>query len=110
MYHLFLKNKTLSSLTSFKQNLKITLDGLANLRTLPSAAFFNSTRRSFWGTGEAAAMKISSAGITDSDASPVDLLYTLPGNDDAFGSIYFFNLLVAKTVLISKIKSMYDFV
>jgi len=49
---------------------------------------------------------IPAGGITDTDSSPSSLLYPIPGNDDAFGSIYFLNRLIAKVVLISKMAIM----
>lgn len=55
---------------------------------------------------ESYAMHIPSGGITDTDALPHSVLFPIPGNDDAFGSIFFFNQLVAKTTLIAKISSL----
>jgi ribosomal protein S2 len=52
---------------------------------------------------EVYALFIPTVGITDSDALPHSVLYPVPGNDDAFGSIFFFNQLAAKAVLVSKI-------
>lgn len=46
MYHIFLKHKLVETLPRFKQSLKRTLEGLSSLRSLPTVAFFNSTRRS----------------------------------------------------------------
>jgi ribosomal protein S2 len=54
-------------------------------------------------------LRIPSGSVTDSDALPSDVLYPIPGNDAAFGSIYFLNQLVAKTVLISKINLLLNF-
>lgn len=106
MYHRSLKYKNDKGLSRFKLNLKNSLRGLTVLKSLPSVVFFNSVKHSYWATGETYALHIPSAGITDSDALPDSVLYPIPGNDDAFGSIYFLNKLVAKMVLISKIETM----
>ena len=109
MFSTKLRNAAIADLSSFKYNLKRSLQGLSNLRSLPGCVFFNSAKRSFWGTGEAYALRIPSGGVTDTDTLPTDLFYAIPGNDDAFGSFYFFNQLVAKTILIAKVKAMFFF-
>ena len=106
MYYRLLKYKQDSCLSRFKLNLKNSLKGLSVLKSLPSVVFFNSVRHSYWATGEAYALHIPAGGVTDSDALPDSILYPIPGNDDAFGSIYFLNKLVAKMVLITKILLM----
>lgn len=108
MYHRLLKFKPDMLLSQFKLNLKNLLRGLYLLKALPSVIFFNSVRYSAWASGEAHALLIPAGGITDTDASPQSLLYPIPGNDDAFGSVYFLNRLVAKVILISKISVMLD--
>lgn len=108
MYHRLLKFKADSVLPQVKLNLKNLLRGLCLLKALPSVIFFNSVRHSTWASGEAHALLIPAGGITDTDASPRSLLYPIPGNDDAFGSVYFLNRLVAKVILISKISVMLD--
>lgn len=79
------------------------------LRALPAVIFFNSVKHSYCATGEAYALHIPSGGVTDSDALPDSVLYPIPGNDDAFGSLYFLNKLIAKMVLLSKIETMLKF-
>lgn len=106
MFHRLLKYKNDNKLSRFKLNLKNSLRGLAVLKSLPSVVFFNSVKHSYWATGETYALHIPSAGITDSDALPDSVLYPIPGNDDAFGSVYFMNKLLAKMVLVSKIETM----
>jgi small subunit ribosomal protein S2 len=108
-YNTLLRGKEASSLTRYKWNLKQSLDGLQTLNSLPGVVFFNSTKNNFWGTREAYSLRIPSGAVTDSDALPSDVLYPIPGNDDAFGSIYFLNQLVAKTILISKINLLLNF-
>lgn len=51
-------------------------------------------------------MHIPAAGIADTDSYPHSLLYPIPGNDDAFGSVLFSNQLIAKTILIAKMANM----
>ena len=63
-------------------------------------------KHSQWGTGEARAMFVPSGGVIDTDAYPSSIMFPIPGNDDAFGAIYFLNRLVAKVVLIAKIMGM----
>lgn len=106
MYYRLLKYKKEAYLTRFKINLKNSLNGLMILKSLPSAICFNSVRHNYWGTGESYALHIPAGGITDTDAAPHSVMHPLPGNDDAFGAVFFLNQLVAKTVLISKIVAM----
>lgn len=106
MYHRLLDLRPETELSQFKRNLKNFLRGLYLLKSPPGIIFFNSVRNSYWASGEAHALLITAAGVTDTDASPHSLLYPIPGNDDAFGSIYFLNRLVAKSILISKISVM----
>lgn len=106
MYQHSLKYKNVGVLSRFKLNLRSSLKGLAVLKSLPSVVFFNSVKHSYWATGEAYALHIPSGGLTDSDALPDSVLYPIPGNDDAFGSIYFSNKLISKMVLISKMEIM----
>lgn len=49
-------------------------------------------------------MFVPSAGIADTDSYPHSVMFTIPGNDDAFGSVYFLNLLIAKVVVLSKMR------
>lgn len=107
MYHKTLKNVSSDRLSRFKLNLKNFLQGFTFLKSLPSVAFFNSVRNSYWATGEAYAMRIPAGGVTDTDSLPDSVLYPIPGNDDAFGSLFFLNKLVAKVVLISKMTRMF---
>jgi ribosomal protein S2 len=93
-------------LSRSKLRLKHTLGGLTDLRALPGVVFFNSARASTWGSGETFALHIPAAGIIDTDACPPSLLYFIPGNDAAFGSVLFANQLLAKTILISKMMTM----
>lgn len=51
-------------------------------------------------------MFVPSAGVIDTDAYPDAIMFPIPGNDDAFGSLYFLNRLIAKAVLISKMRGM----
>lgn len=104
MYAYRLKHRDPRSLSKFKLNLKNFLKGFTFLRGLPSAIFFNSVKHSYWATGESYAMRIPSGGVTDTDALPDSVMYPIPGNDDAFGSVFFFNKLIAKVVLISKMR------
>lgn len=106
MHHRLLKYRQDTHLSKFKLNLKNSLKGLSVLKSLPSVVFFNSVKHSYSATGETYALHIPAGGVTDSDALPDSILYPIPGNDDAFGSVFFLNKLVAKMVLISKILLM----
>jgi ribosomal protein S2 len=94
------------NLSRFKLNLRNTLIGLAGLRSLPGLIFFNSIYHSQIAAGEARALRIPSGGVTDTDSYPHAILHAVPGNDDAFGSVFFLNKLVAKVVLLTKINLM----
>lgn len=106
MYYRLLKHNHINGLSRFRARLKVFLRGLTILKSLPAVVFFNSVKHSYCATGEAYALHIPSGGLTDSDALPDSVLYPIPGNDDAFGSIFFLNKLIAKMVLISKIEML----
>lgn len=106
MYRRSLKYSEASSLSRARFLLKNSFLGLSVLKSLPAVVFFNSAKSSFWGSGETYALHIPAAGIADTDSYPHSLLYPIPGNDDAFGSVLFANQLVAKTILIAKIANM----
>jgi len=106
MYYRLLRDTGDASLSRFALNLKRSLRGLFVLKSLPGLSFFNSVKHSQWGTGEARAMFVPSGGVIDTDAYPSSIMFPIPGNDDAFGAIYFLNRLVAKVVLIAKIMGM----
>lgn len=106
MYRRLLHYRQGSFLSPSQLNMKNLLKGVAQLKALPSAVFFNSVRRGYRGLIEASSLHIPVAGITDTDALPEFVLYPIPGNDDSFGSILFLNQLLAKVILVSKMKSM----
>lgn len=106
MYERLLSLRADSSLSRFSLNLKRSLRGLFLLKSFPGLSFFNSVKNSYWGAGEAYAMFVPSGGVVDTDAYPHSIMFPIPGNDDAFGSIFFLNRLVAKTVVLAKIATM----
>lgn len=106
MYERLLAPRNNLALSRFELNLKRSLRGLFLLKSFPGLSFFNSVKHSYWGTGEAYAMFVPSGGIVDTDAYPHAIMFPIPGNDDAFGSIFFLNRLVAKAVILAKIMIM----
>lgn len=106
MYVRLLRLERTSGLTTFRGALKGFLAGLSVLKALPGAIFFNSVKNNYWAATESWALHIPSSGIADTDASTHSVLYPIPGNDDAFGSILFFNQLLAKVILIAKVSEM----
>lgn len=106
MYVRLLRLERTTGLSTFRLALKKFLAGLSVSKALPGAIFFNSVKDSHWAAIESWALHIPSAGISDTDASTHSVLYPIPGNDDAFGSILFFNQLLAKAVLIAKLSDM----
>lgn len=106
MYERLLSFKNDSTLSRFQLNLKRSLRGLFLLKSFPGLSFFNSVKHSYWGTGEAYAMFVPSGGIVDTDAYPHSIMFPIPGNDDAFGSIFFLNRLIARAVVLAKIIMM----
>lgn len=106
MYERMLAFRAEASLSRFELNLKRSLRGLFLLKSFPGLSFFNSVKHSYWGAGEAYAMFVPSGGIVDTDAYPHSIMFPIPGNDDAFGSIFFLNRLVARVVILAKITAM----
>lgn len=106
MYERLLALRGDSVLSRFEINLKRSLRGLFLLKSFPGLAFFNSVKHSYWGTGESYATFVASGGIVDTDAYPHAIMFPIPGNDDAFGSVFFLNRLIAKVVVLSKIRVM----
>lgn len=106
MYKRVFRKPNVTNFSPSQLILKKTLRGLVVLKSLPAAVFFNSAKSNISGSRETYALHIPAAALTDTDSYPASLLYPVPGNDDAFGSVLFANQLIAKSLLIAKMRNM----
>lgn len=65
-------------------------DGIKNLKKLPDFIFTIDSKYHKNLISEANKMKIPISCVVDTDSSPLNINYVIPGNDDSFKSIYFF--------------------
>jgi len=84
------------------ERLEEVLEGIRNMRTLPTAIFLASTHNERTAVREAKRMGIPVIGITDTNADPSQVDYPISANDDALRSIELIMAVAAKTVAAAK--------
>ena len=82
-----LKKKERLTLTRQKEKLGKALDGIKNMGGLPDAIFVIDVDQERIAVKEAKCLGIPVIGIADTNASPEEIDYLIPGNDDASRSI-----------------------
>lgn len=70
-----------------RQNLLRLYGGISTLDRAPDALFIIDTHLERTAVAEAAKIHIKTVGITDTNANPYEMDYSIPANDDAVGSI-----------------------
>lgn len=70
-----------------RQKLEGFYGGIASMEKAPDAMFVIDTHLEDLAIREAIAMKVKTAGITDTNSDPTVIDYPIPANDDAVGSI-----------------------
>lgn len=79
--------------------LKANLDGVRDMRDLPSAIFVVDTKREDIAIKEARRLRIPIIGLVDTNADPDEVDYVIPGNDDAIRSVGLMCRVIADAVI-----------
>ena len=94
-----LVKKEVLQLTRERDKLERSLGGIKDMKGLPSAMFVVDVGYEDIAVKEARKLRIPVIGIVDTNCSPNDIDYVIPGNDDAIGSIRLYAQLAADAVL-----------
>jgi len=79
--------KRVSSLRRERKKIKRNLEGIRNLKQLPSCLVVVDVRRENIAVKEAKKIGIPVVGLVDTDCDPSEIDIVIPGNDDAYRSI-----------------------
>ena len=94
-----LVKKEVLQLTRERDKLEKTLGGIKDMKNLPTAMFVVDVGHEDIAVKEARKLGIPVIGIVDTNCSPNDVDYVIPGNDDAIRSIRLYTQLAADAVL-----------
>ena len=94
----FVKKEVLQ-LTREKQKLEKSLGGIKDMKGLPDALFVIDVSHEDIAVKEARKLGIPVIAIVDTNCSPDEIEYMIPGNDDAIRSIKLYTQLAAEAVL-----------
>ena len=94
--------KEVLTLMREKTKLASNLDGIKNMGGLPDVLFIVDVKNEKTAIQEAKRLRIPVTGIVDTNASPDDIDYMVPGNDDAIRAIRFYCKTIADVVIESR--------
>jgi len=94
-----LLKKEVLQLTRERDKLEKTLGGIKDMKNLPNAMFVVDVGHEDIAVKEARKLRIPVIGVVDTNCSPNDIDYVIPGNDDAIRSIRLYAQLAADAVL-----------
>ncbi len=94
-----LLKKEVLQLTREQDKLEKTLGGIKDMKNLPSAMFVVDVGHEDIAVKEARKLGIPIIGVVDTNCSPNDIDYVIPGNDDAIRSVRLYTQLAADAVL-----------
>jgi len=94
-----LLKKEVLQLTRERDKLETTLGGIKDMKNLPQAMFVVDVGHEDIAVKEARKLGIPVIGVVDTNNSPKDIDYVIPGNDDAIRSIRLYAQLAADAVL-----------
>jgi len=94
-----LVKKEVLQLTREKEKLEKSLGGIKDMKGLPDALFVIDVSHEDIAVKEARKLGIPVVAIVDTNCSPDDVDYMIPGNDDAIRSIRLYTQLAAEAVL-----------
>ncbi len=94
-----LVKKEVLQLTRERDKLEKTLGGIKDMKNLPNAMFVVDVGHEDIAVKEARKLGIPVIGVVDTNCSPNDIDYVIPGNDDAIRSIRLYTQLAADAVL-----------
>jgi small subunit ribosomal protein S2 len=79
--------------------LQKNLTGIKDMEQLPAAIFIIDTKKETIALREAHRLNIPSVGVVDTNADPDEVMYPIPGNDDAIRAITLFCRVIAEAVI-----------
>jgi len=94
----FTKKETLKR-SKEKEKLQRSLGGIADMKKLPQMIFIIDTNVESLAVNEARKLNIPIAAILDTNSDPTDILFPIPGNDDARRSINLYCDLLKSTIV-----------
>ena len=94
-----LTKKELLNLTRERDKLERALGGIKEMGGLPDVIVVIDTNKEHIAIAEANTLNIPVVGILDSNSSPENITYPIPGNDDAIRAISLYCDLMAESVL-----------
>lgn len=94
-----LGKKEVAVLTRQLNKLERSLGGIKEMRGMPDVLFVIDQRRELIAVQEAAKIGIPIVGIIDTNCSPENINYVIPGNDDATRSIRLITRKIADSIL-----------
>jgi len=94
-----LVKKEILQLTRERDKLERSLGGIKNMKGLPDALFVVDVSHEDIAVKEARKLKIPVIAVVDTNCSPENIDYVIPGNDDAIRSIRLYAQLAAEAVL-----------
>ena len=97
-----LSKKEASSRRKHLMKLEKALGGIRHMEDLPKMVFVVDTRKEKIAVAEALRLGIPIVGVVDTNCDPDDIVYPIPGNDDAIRSIRLFARAVSNTVIEAK--------
>ncbi len=81
-----------------KEKLERTLGGIRDMAKVPSAVWIVDTNKEHLAVSEAHKLNIPIVAILDTNCDPDDVNYSIPGNDDAIGSVGLLTRVMADAV------------
>lgn len=94
-----LVKKEILQLTRERDKLEKTLGGIKDMKNLPDAMFVIDVGHEDIAVKEARKLGIPVVAVVDTNCSPNDIDYVIPGNDDAIRSIRLYTQLAADAIL-----------
>ena len=84
------------------EKLEKNLGGIKNMETLPGVIFIVDPKKERTAILEAKKLRIPVVGLVDTNCSPEDIDYPIPGNDDAIRSVKLIATVIANAVIEGK--------
>jgi len=91
--------KELLNMIRARDKLAACLDGIKNMGSLPDVLFVVDVNHEKIAVQEAKRLGITVAGIVDTNSSPDDIDYMIPGNDDAIRAIRLYCTAIAEVII-----------
>ena len=97
-----LPKKEVMGLKKEMEKLEKNLGGIKNMETLPGVLFIVDPKKERTAILEAKKLKIPVVGLVDTNCSPEDIDFPIPGNDDAIRSVKLIATVMANAVIEGK--------